>query len=181
MDKTKPYHLHFGGLKPGMHHYTYAIDESFFELFEESEVKSGQIGVDVQLEKKEGMQILDFNIKGTVHLHCDRCYDFYDQPIKGNEQLIVKFADTVGEDEEVVFLPFETKQINLAPYLYEYIHLLIPMRRIHPDDDTGHPTCNPAVLDKLEHLSTHKTMDERWNVLKTLKNSQKKKDSSTSK
>ena len=82
----------FAGLKEGIHDYAFDIDAAFFESFEYSEVKQGNVHVDVILERQERMLIFNFNIRGNVQVPCDRCLSSLDLTIEGHERLIVKFG-----------------------------------------------------------------------------------------
>jgi uncharacterized metal-binding protein YceD (DUF177 family) len=70
----------------------------------------------------------------------------------------------------VQVIPDTAHEIDLAPFLYEYIHLLLPVRRVHPDERNGQSGCNPEVLKKLEELAPHPHLDPRWETLNRLKN-----------
>jgi uncharacterized metal-binding protein YceD (DUF177 family) len=159
----------FSGLKPGKHEYSFVIDNEFFEHFEYSELKAGMLKVDLLLEKQENMLVLHFTIDGTVHVMCDRCLDYYDQPVSGTEQLIVKFGETSYEEtDEIVVIPVTEHRINVGHFIYEYIHLLLPYKCVHPDDENGTSRCNQEVIDKLNITWDDESTDPRWDDLKKL-------------
>ena len=100
--------------------------------------------------------------------------DNFDFPIQGNYKLIVKFGDNQFEEtDEILIIPEKEHQVNISQYIYEYIHLCLPLQRIHPENEAGESECNPDVLEK---LNKHKNLrnpeepiDERWNALKNIK------------
>jgi uncharacterized metal-binding protein YceD (DUF177 family) len=168
-----PYFDHFvvpfSRLKPGKHEYTFDIDNAFFEHFEYSEIKAGILRVDLELDKQETMLVMHFTIRGTVHVLCDRCLDYYDQPIEGTERLIVKFGETALEEtDEIVVIPSTEHRINVSHFIYEYIHLLLPYKCVHPNDEEGISRCNRDVIDRLDDSGDGETPDPRWDELKKL-------------
>ena len=170
MGTLKKYIIQFGGLSIGNHNFEFHVDDAFFENFEYSEIKKGNIIVNISLEKQETMLMLSFNIYGKVNIICDRCSDFFDIPISTNEQLIIKFGDEDFEEtDDILVIPFSEHKIDLSHLIYEYINLSLPIKRVHPDDKQGNPTCNPEIIKIMEELSEKESTDHRWDVLKKLK------------
>ncbi len=171
MGKSTEFMIPFKGLGIGMYEFTYNISEAFFGKIEYSEIKKGSVKVDLFLEKQENMLVLNFKITGKVEVNCDRCLEAFDYPVASNQQLIVKFGEKREEEgDEILIIPESDHQIDIAPYIYEYIYLLLPLQRIHPDDDEGNITCNNEVIKKLNELKKQNTIDSRWEALKKLKN-----------
>jgi uncharacterized metal-binding protein YceD (DUF177 family) len=167
----KDFIIPFEGLSIGNHELDFDVNQLFFEEIAYSEIRNGSINVKLDFDKQETMFILSFSIEGNVEVQCDRCTDSFNYPIKGNQQLIVQFGDQfVEEDGEMIVIPRTDSEINLAPFIYEYIFLMLPIQRIHPDDDLGNSTCNKEMLKKLDELSfSEKQDDPRWDALKKLK------------
>jgi len=106
-----------------------------------------------------------------VKVACDRCNELMDVGVSGNERLIVKLGDHYYEEsEDVQVIPDTAHQFDLGPFIYEYIHLLLPIRRVHPEDEAGNSRCDPEILKKLKELSERHIQDPRWDVLTKLKN-----------
>lgn len=169
MKALQEFEIPFLGLKEGVHDYAFDIDAVFFESFEYSEVKQGQVHVDVSMEKQERMLIFNFNIKGSVELPCDRCLAPLQLEISGDERLIVKFGQEWEEEsEEVMIMPETESRIDISGFIYEYIMLMLPYKRVHPED-SGESLCDESMVDKLgQHASTE--TDPRWEALKEIKN-----------
>jgi len=143
------------------------IDRTFFDHFEHGEIREGNLTVHIQLEKEERMLLFQFTINGTVFIPCDRCNETVQLPVSGTERLIVKFGEEFMEqDEEIQIIPETETQFDTAPFLYEYIHLLLPMKRTHPDDSLGNSLCNPDILAKLNDQQQNRPPDPRWEQLK---------------
>ncbi len=172
MDHLKRiYSIPFAGLKLGKHNFDYTINNSFFDEIENSLLKKALIDVSLILDKHENMLILKFTSKGTISVECDRCTELFELPVESSNKLIVKLGseeEDAGEDEIVVISRNETF-INIAPYIYEYVSLMVPLKKVH----STLKKCNQETITVLEKLtvknSTKKTKndtDPRWNVLK---------------
>ncbi len=176
-DFLSTYSIHFKGLKVGKHQFDFEIDNRFFELFEESEIKQGKLTAGIKLEKHAQLLDLKINIKGYVEVMCDRCLENFNLPLSYKGTLLVKFGEGAPDaSEEIIFLPTEESELNIAHYLYESISLSIPYQRYHGVNGTDDKACNSEMLNKLKNLSgtaskTKKTIesDPRWDKLKDLK------------
>ncbi|MFH1159445.1 MAG: DUF177 domain-containing protein [bacterium] len=169
MNSFDTFRIPFRGLKPGIHRYDFQIGNPFFERFQEGEIRNGNVSVHLDLDKEERMLIFHFSISGEVTLPCDRCNEPVQLEVNGKERLIVKFGDTFEEQsEELQIIPESETHFDTAPFFYECIHLLLPMRRIHPENGQGKNSCNPEILRKLDELTTHHEPDPRWEKLKEL-------------
>ena len=136
MNHPDQYQIAFSGLNPGTHIFDFQIGDRFFEQVEDAEIISGQVSVAVTMAKEERMMDLHLAISGNVRVSCDRCNEPVDVTVNGNERLIVKLGDHYYEEsEDVQVIPDTAHQFDLGPFLYEYIHLLLPIRRVHPEDE----------------------------------------------
>ena len=172
MNYLSHYTLPFSGLSEGKHQFDFAIDDRFFSEFEGSEVEKGKLKIGIELEKRSTHLRLTFSIKGVVELICDRCLENFDYSVESKRELLVKFSEKPVEDEaELIYLHPTDFQVEAAQYIYEFVILSLPIRRIHPDGENGVSMCDPVMLKKLEELRHHgKTSDEpddpRWNELR---------------
>jgi uncharacterized metal-binding protein YceD (DUF177 family) len=169
VNRLKEYTIQFVGLEPGNHQFEYEVKDSFFEHFEFSQIQHGHIHVTVDLQKMERMMIFDISIDGEVLVTCDRCTNDFNMPLSDKQRLIVKLgAEYTEESEDVVVIPETEYQFNLASYIYEFIHLALPARLLHADDESGNSTCDPDMLRLLETLTPSESVDPRWDALKKL-------------
>lgn len=160
----------FSGLKTGSHQYDFYIDEEFFEHFDQSEIRQAKVKVVCDLDKQQRMLVFHFRIEGTVVVPCDRCLAEFDQPVSGEERLIVKFGEEHGEETEDIFIITENEHsFDLGPFIYEYINLLVPYRRVHGTDREGKSLCDPQVVRYIREDEQDRD-DPRWDALKKLKN-----------
>ena len=177
MDYLADFVIPFMGLSLGNHTFDFEVNNAFFEHFEYSEIKKGRVSVEVILERQERMLIFGFKIQGSVEVTCDRCLDVFDHPVSGREQLIVKFGhERLEESDDVLMIPHTDYQIDLAPLIYEYINLLLPIRHVHPMNENGEYACDPEVTKFITETPEHENTDPRWEVLKGLTGKEKEEN-----
>lgn len=169
MDYLKNFVIPFIGLSDGEHQFDFLIDDKFFECFEYSEIKRAQAKVHLNLNRHERMLELTFILTGTLEVTCSRCLDQFDLPIEGEEVLFVKFGhEFKEEDDDVIIIPETESQINIAPFIYDYLSLLVPFRVVHPENEDGQSACDPDVISRIDNSSEQKEIDPRWDKLKDL-------------
>jgi uncharacterized protein len=167
------YTIGISGLKEGRHTIDFEIDNKFFENFEESEIKEGSLFANIELEKRSSHVDLFIRISGKVKVGCDRCLEMFFYPVKSESRLLVKFGKKIDDtDPDILSLTTDDHELDLQQHIYEYIHLALPIRRVHPDDQHGNSTCDPVMLNKLkEHIvEVEIENDPRWDELKKLMN-----------
>jgi len=167
------YTIPISGLREGKNTYDFGITREFFDQFEESEVKEGNLAVSVEADKSSSHMDLAIRIYGTVSISCDRCLGVFQQPLSCENRLLVKFGKVHDEsDPDIITVPVDDNELDMAQYFYEYILLAMPIQRIHPDDSDGNSMCDPKMLSKLkEHtVNEEDNSDPRWDELKKLMN-----------
>jgi uncharacterized metal-binding protein YceD (DUF177 family) len=106
-----------------------------------------------------------------VEVPCDRCGDPLEQPIEGNSHLFIKFGEEPEEEsDDVIIISDRDYQIDVSHYIYEFINLMLPAKRIHGEDENGESLCNPEAIKFLDENSGEQETDPRWDALKKLKN-----------
>ena len=174
MNAQETYIIPFRGLKPGVHVFDFRIGDPFFESYPESQIQTGSVNVHLDFEKEERMLILAFRLSGRVQVPCDRCNEPVMMKIEGEERLIIKFGEEYQEQsDEVLIIPELAHEIDIAPFIYDYVHLLVPMRRVHGEEGSDGRNCDPAVIAKLEELNRKTAADPRWSALEKLKGKSK--------
>lgn len=166
--------------------HTFLLDNLFFVDIDGPEVQKGKLNVMLSVKKTPRAFELNFQIEGSVCVPCDRCLDDVELPIHTSDHLIVKFGrEHGGEGDNIIIVPEDEGEINVAWLVYEFIVLAIPMKHVHAPGK-----CNKAVMGKLnKHLRTNsdddsEDMDElsddvdddgtespadpRWNELKNI-------------
>ena len=175
MKDLKEFNIPFIGLKEGSHLFEYQIDNKFFEAFQFEDFNEANLKADVDFVKKNTLMEFSFTINGTVNVPCDTTNEPYNQEIDGSMKLVVKFGPEFNDEhDEILILPHEAYQINVAQYLYELIVLSVPTKRVHPDVLNG--SMESEALKRLDELriKENKTVEEeistdpRWDKLKDL-------------
>lgn len=153
MDPFRPYVIPIMGLSPGVHHYEWRIEPEFFALFEGSPVDQGHFQVSLELDRSAVMLVLDFFFEGTVDTDCDRCLAPIALPIEGEDQVVIKLEDKESEEEnedpDVIFLPRNTSEIQVAQYIYEAIVLAMPYMKVYDCEEDEPRPCNMDALSRI--------------------------------
>lgn len=182
MEKFRYYNVSFSGLNLGEHDFEFDIAQPFFDLFEfEQDFQRPDLKLKLILDKRNNFLELHFKLKGTVELSCDLTNEPYSQKIKGKSDVIVKFGEDYDySDDEVWIIPQGEHYINIAQMIYEMTLLALPVKRIHPDVESG--KSHSEMLELLNRYSIEKEDEEtnddsaneetdpRWEQLKKLKN-----------
>ena len=178
LKSLKQFSIPFTGLKIGKHQFDFEIDNSFFDAFEYSLVKKGDLKVTVELDKQETMLLLQIRLKGTIKLDCDKCLAEFDAPLDISERQIVKFAEDEleSDDLEIIMLSKKESSIDIAEILYEFITVSIPYIKICEQNGNG-VQCDKEMIERLESLAAPSQKEEeettnsdpRWEALKKLK------------
>ena len=151
MESLLEYRIPIKGLSTGIHSFEYQVGSQFFASFEHSPIKEAKLQVNMRLEKKPSLYVLEFDFSGTVRTNCDRCLAEIDLPIAGKDRLLVKVSEkTESEDPEVVYLHPEAQKLEVAEYIYEFVILAIPMIKVYDCEGAENPACDFDMLDKLD-------------------------------
>jgi len=155
--KFSLYNISLKNLSFGVHAYAYELDRKFFEAIDGDEVRKGNVKVAVNVKRTSSTFEFDFELKGVVQVPCTRCLDDMDLAVDSRNRLIVKFGKEYAEEsDEIVIIPEEEGEINIAWFLYEFIALTIPIKHVHPAGE-----CNRAVSSKLrKHRAVSKDEGE---------------------
>ena len=165
----------------GTHAVECHLDESFFNLDEQTEVRRADVDVTLQVTRKsENTYHLEIACDGTVTIPCDRCLDDLDLPVEVDYSLNVEQMGTELDDsnDELLIVPSDWRELDAAPIVRDTVLLAIPMTHCHENEDD----CNADMLDLLDsHLaeavpddvdddqSETTSTDPRWEALKKLK------------
>ena len=168
MDALKEYTIPIKGLGIGIHHFKFDLDKTFFSHFKESPIKECNLQMDLKLDKRPEMIILDFFTSGTIQTPCDRCLEEIALPIDGENQLILKIAEIAGtENETVVYITQALNEFNIAKYIYEFSVLSIPIFKVEEEDHV----CDEEIVKFLERERDEddESSNPIWDALKGFK------------
>jgi uncharacterized protein len=166
------------GLSNKVHHFDFQIDDNFFRHYGQGSglVTEGKLEAQVELDKRETMLETRFLINGTVKLICDRSLDPFEYPMKINKKVIFKYGDADEElSDEIIMINREADSLELGQYMYEFINLEIPMKKLHPryQDEPDTDDSEGKIIYSSGSTSADSESDEdidpRWEKLKKLK------------
>ena len=150
MENSGLYIVSFKGLPVGKHLFDWTIGSSFFAMYEMSDISDASIDVQLTLVKHTRFLELHFAFDGWAEVSCDRCLDPLKIDVASDARMFVNFGEHEGEDDsddnDAIILPHGEDRLDVAQYLYEYVHLSLPIRRVHSDETD----CNQEMMRKLE-------------------------------
>lgn len=173
----------------GKYEIDFEIGKEFFQHFEDNELlDEGILTVRVLMDKGANLIEMNFLITGEVKLTCDRSLEEYFEHLEITEKILFKYGEVEEEvNEEVYIITRDTSKINVAQFIYEFILLGLPAKKIHPDHrtefdeedfeaegtyayidgdyDNDSDEDSSGDQDQKEEIA-----DPRWELLKKLKN-----------
>lgn len=169
----KEFAVNIIGLSKKAHLFNYHLEKGFFEKYGSETVSDGRFDVEVILDKKETFIEVNFKISGQAALVCDRTLEPFDFPIAENRKMVFKYGEEAQEiSDEIVIITRDQDSIDLGQYLYEFIALAIPMKKLHPRFANEAESDQPMVYSTSPTETEEKesdSIDPRWEKLKKLK------------
>lgn len=168
------YIIQFGGLPIGVHEFEFDVTDKFFKSIENSEVNRANIFVKATLTKQNNLLQISFVINGTVGIECDRCLKDFDFPIDAQENLVIKFGNPEESNDEILVINEGEAEFDVSHYIYEYIILAIPVRKVPCEIDEEEYKCDEETLEKLKQISSgsednNEKTNPMWEQLSKLK------------
>lgn len=190
MGKFDKYKIDLKGMQADSCKYEFVLDNLFFANIDAPEVQKGKVNVELLVKKTSRAFELNFQTDGIVWVPCDRCLDDMEQPVSSTDKLLVKFGHEYAEEgDNLIVIPEEEGEINVAWFMYEFIALAIPMKHVHapgkcnkamssklskhirttPDDEMDEETFLPEEeSNELANEDTETAVDPRWDELKKI-------------
>lgn len=172
---SNKYIIQFGGLPVGSHLFEMEITDRFFEGLENSELKKANVKAEIELVKQNNIINLNFHLAGSVTVPCDRCGQEMPMPIDIRESVVVKHGNPEESTDEIVVLPHGETEVDVSHFLYEFVVLALPVKRI-PCEEEGNPGCDKEALKKLSEIETEEEREDSatdvnpvWEKLKNIK------------
>lgn len=150
--------------------YNFSVSNPFFEEFEESTLKEGDIEVVVNVERASSNTFPTvIESKGTVKTLCDRCLNEIDYPVESRLDFVIKLSEQAKDDEdEIVYVAAQEAVFHAKQHIYDSIYLSLPIRKVC-ETAINKTNCDEKVIEKLEGKNNDETgIDPRWNKLKDL-------------
>ena len=194
MAKFSPFNIDLKNLPDGINSYSYELDRKYFDTIDHEEVRKGNVNVEMTVKKTIDAFEFNFHLTGTIQIPCNRCLDEMNQEIDTHNRLVVKLGEAYSEEsDELIIIPADEGEINIAWYLYEFIVLDIPIKHVHEpgkcnkvmsskyrkhkavsiddDEDDDIEEFDDEVLDEdvdEDSNDDSKDTDPRWDALKKL-------------
>jgi uncharacterized protein len=147
MEPLEQYSIPIESLNEGVHIYDFEIGQAFFAEFPDSAIQKGTFKAQVTFDKRPNLSQLDFDIEGSVPAECYRCLGEFDLPVSTLQTLTVKYDEEEREEDDLLYIARGTSRLNVARFIYEFIHLALPMIRTHELADQD---CDPEILEHLD-------------------------------
>ncbi|MGX5855153.1 YceD family protein [Dyadobacter jiangsuensis] len=178
------YNIDIYGLEDKQYDYDMESGDAFFEEMEQDLIEHGHFKTHVVLNKSATMIQLRFHTTGSVTLTCDRSLETFEEPIDSDERIILKFGDHNEElTEEIEIISRNTNRINVARYIFDFIALSLPVKKLHPslrteedefdlEDDEEEGTLvytSGGEAEEGGEREEEEKVDPRWEALKKLK------------
>ena len=183
------YKIDLKGMQADSCKYEFVLDNLFFANIDGPEVQKGKVNVVLVVKKTSRAFELNFQTDGMVWVPCDRCLDDMEQPVSSTDKLLVKFGHEYAEEgDNLIVIPEEEGEINVAWFMYEFIALAIPMKHVHApgkcnkamssklskhlrttsDDEMDEDSFVPEESNELVNDDTETAVDPRWDELKKI-------------
>ena len=182
MKELSKYNIDIYGLEDKQYDYDMESGDAFFEELDQDLIERGHFKPHVVLNKSATMIQLQFHTEGAVTLICDRSLEPFEEPINLDDRIILKFGDHDEElTEEIEMINRNTNKINVARYLFDFIALSLPTKKIHPDlrsdedeldledDEEEVILVYSSAETEEEESGEEEKIDPRWEALKKLK------------
>jgi uncharacterized protein len=162
------------GLSKKAHEFTFELGKTFFDEFGKDLLEDGHFDARVVLDKHETFIDANFHISGAAKLICDRSLEPFDFPVDVEKKMMFKYGEAEMEmTDEIMVIPQDKATLNLGQFLYEYIALALPMKRIHPkfqedEEEDDDETPGKIIYTSKEDQPNEGTVDPRWEALKKL-------------
>ncbi len=166
------YSVNILGLSQKTHSFEFDLGNAFFEKYGKEVVAVGQFEAKVNLDKRETLIEADFEIEGKANLVCDRSLDPFEHSMKINRKIIFKYGEAAEEvSDEIVIIPKDLDVLDVGKYVYEFIVLDVPIKKIHPRYQSEEEDEDENEEGKLIYQTEKKEdeIDPRWEQLRKLK------------
>jgi uncharacterized protein len=167
------YSVNILGLSQKTHSFEFHLGNAFFEKYGNQVVAEGQFEAKVNLDNRETLIEAEFEIEGKANLICDRSLDPFEHPMKINRKMIFKYGEAAEEvSDEIAIIPHDLDVLDIGQYLYEFIVLDVPIKKIHPrflSEEEEEEDENEEGKMIYQSEKKEGEIDPRWEQLRKLK------------
>jgi uncharacterized protein len=171
----KDFSVNIIGLSKNVHLFHFELKDDFFERYGKEVLSRGDFDAEVTLDKRETFIEVDFKISGHAELICDRSLEPFEHNLNLDRKVIFKYGEEPQEiTDEIVIITRDQDRLDLGQYMYEFIVLSIPIKKLHPDlkdEDENDDDSDVKIVysTSTENEEKEQEVDPRWEKLKKLK------------
>ncbi len=172
----KDFSVNIIGLSNKVHLFQFELEDDFFERYGKELFSKGDFDSEVSLDKRETFIEVDFKISGHAELICDRSLEPFDHHLNIDRRVIFKYGEEPKEvSDEIVIITRDQDSIDLGQFMYEFIVLSIPIKKLHPDlrnedgDESDVRIVYSTSTENEQERKKEEDIDPRWEKLKKLK------------
>ena len=186
MGKFTTFNLPLKTLSAGTHEFNYKLDKQFFADMEYADVRDADLDVHLKVVYHNDIYSLNFVIKGSITMLCDRCLDDLVIAIDTTYDINVEYGDDYNdESDDLLIIPSSDNNLNVSYMLFDTVVLVIPIKHVHPmgkcnrqmsallkkhragivEDDAD---IDDAIYDSIDSIDDSVPTDPRWAALKGL-------------
>lgn len=169
MGNRREFEIAYVGLKPGVHQFSYQVDDKFFVEYGEQDFWDCQSTITLQLEKTSNFMMLKFQVGGSLKVVCDRCNSDLPKQLFEDYTITVKAVENPEEmneaeaDPDVYYISRSDSHLNVGPMIYEFINLSVPPQKECEYENMDGPHCNTTAKEVLKNMRISK--EEKENPL----------------
>ena len=181
MANKRAFEIAFVGLKPGIHEFSYTLDDKFFAEKGQPDFTHCQASIKLHLDKKSSFMLLKFEIGGKADVTCDRCGNPLNMDIWVEFNMLVKLVENPNEmneqeeDPDVYYISRTESHVDISDWIYEFVLLSFPIQKMCSIEEMGGPQCNTDVLEKLKLMEVKEQETNANQLWKGLEQFRKKR------
>ena len=123
----------------------YVADDAFFEMID-GLIQHGSVRTVLSCKgSARGLFHFEIHSEGVVSVPCDRCLADIELRIDTTDELAVKLGQEYADEGDVVVVPENEGTIDMAQFIYEFIALSLPLKRVHEPGK-----CDAAMMAEIE-------------------------------
>lgn len=175
VERLKDFSVNIIGLSKKVHHFNFELNDGFFERYGKEVLSKGNFDAEISLDKRETFIEVDFKISGHAELICDRSLEPFEHALSIARKVIFKYGEEPQEvSDEIVIITRDQDSIDLGQFMYEFMVLSIPIKKLHPDlrnEDENEADSEVKIVysTSTENEEQEQSEDPRWEKLKKLK------------
>ena len=155
MCDLKQYIISLPTLGEGHHEYEMKADGSFFAARGNDDVKEADVTAYVYIDVLHGAYEIGITCQGWIDIPCDRCLDPMRLDVDEDYDVTVRYGEEYDEKDDLITIPEDETDFDLAPLIADTVLLSIPLRHVHPDGQ-----CNPEMEEIMSRHSSDAPEEE---------------------